>query len=78
VEVEDRPGVLAHLAELFAAEAVSIARLTQRQLSDGASLDIVTHDAPWGSVEAALGAIARLDDVRGRPTAFRVIPDEGP
>src|SRR4051794_29674804 len=49
VEVEDRPGVLAHLAEQLAAHGVSVARLAQRQLSHGAALDIVTHEAPSGS-----------------------------
>jgi homoserine dehydrogenase len=77
VEVDDRPGVLAELAEQLAAHDVSVARLAQRQLAHGAALDIVTHDAPSGRVDAALGAIAGLAAVRGRPDRFRVITERG-
>jgi homoserine dehydrogenase len=75
VEVDDRPGVLAHVAERLAAEGVSVARLTQRQLGAGASLDLVTHEAPSGSVEAAVAAIAGVDEVHGQPTVMRVIAE---
>jgi homoserine dehydrogenase len=77
VEVDDRPGVLAQLAERLAAHGVSVARLAQRQLAHGAALDIVTHDAPSGHVDDALDAIAHLDEVRGRPDRFRVITERG-
>jgi homoserine dehydrogenase len=73
LEVDDRPGVLAHVAERLAAEEVSIARLTQRQLGDAASLDIVTHGARTASVEAALAAIAELEEVHRRPAVMPVI-----
>src|SRR6476659_10519707 len=68
IEVDDRPGVLAHVAEQLAAQGVSVARLAQRQLADGASLDLVTHEAPSGHVEAALATVAELPEVRGTPT----------
>jgi homoserine dehydrogenase len=77
VEVDDRPGVLAQLAERLAAHGVSVARLAQRQLAHGAALDIVTHEAPSGRVDDALGAIADLDEVRGPPNRFRVITERG-
>jgi homoserine dehydrogenase len=77
VEVEDRPGVLAQLAEQLAAHGVSVARLAQRQLAHGAALDIVTHEAPSGNVDDALGAIADLDEVRAPPDRFRVITERG-
>ncbi len=73
VEVGDRPGVLAHLAECFAGQEVSIARLTQQLVNGNAAIDIVTHTAPAGRVESALDTIAALDDVRGRPDALRVV-----
>jgi homoserine dehydrogenase len=76
-EVDDRPGVLARLAERLAAHDVSVERLAQRQLPDGASLDIVTHEASSGDLEAALAAIAALDEVHGRPTRMRVISERG-
>jgi homoserine dehydrogenase len=77
IEVDDRPGVLAHVAEQLAAEGVSVARLAQRQLTDGASLDLVTHEASSGRVEAALTTIAELGEVRGEPTRMRVISERG-
>ena len=77
VEVADRPGVLAHVAERFADEGVSIARLAQHVINGSAALDVVTHTAPSGHVAAALEAIAALSEVHGHPTALRVIAERG-
>jgi homoserine dehydrogenase len=77
IEVDDRPGVLAHLAERLAAEDVSIARLTQRQLNGSASLDLVTHEAAAGNVRSAAAAIAELPEVRGEPDVIRVVSERG-
>jgi homoserine dehydrogenase len=77
VEVDDRPGVLARVAERLADEGVSVARLAQHQLADGAALDVVTHEAPWGRVEAALAAIARLPEVHGEPDVLHVVSERG-
>ena len=75
VEVSDRPGVLAHVAERLAAHGVSVARLTQHLLEDGAALDIVVHEAPAGRVEAAVRDIAALEEVHGAPAVLRVISE---
>jgi homoserine dehydrogenase len=77
IEVADRPGVLAHVAERLAAEGVSVARLTQSLLNGSAALDLVTHEAPAGRVAAALDEIAKLDEVQGRPDALPVVSDRG-
>jgi homoserine dehydrogenase len=77
LEVEDRPGVLAHLAERFGDEGVSIARLTQHPSNGHAGLDIVTHEAPAGRLAAALAKIADLDEVEACPEPLRVISDRG-
>jgi homoserine dehydrogenase len=77
LEVDDRAGVLAHVAERFAAEGVSIARLVQHQADEGATLHVVTHEAPSGRVAAALQAISELPESRARPSALRVISDRG-
>jgi homoserine dehydrogenase len=77
LEVDDRPGVLAHVAERLAAQGVSVERLAQHQLDDGASLDLVTHEAPSGQLDAALVAVAELEEVRGEPTRMRVISERG-
>jgi homoserine dehydrogenase len=77
LEVTDRPGVLAHVAERFGAEGVSIARLTQNLVNGTAALDIVLHDAPVGRVERALEAVGALEEVRSRPEALRMISERG-
>ena len=73
IEVADRPGVLAHVAERLAAHEVSVARLVQHQADEGATLHVVTHEAPAGSVADALAEIEALPESRARPTALPVI-----
>jgi homoserine dehydrogenase len=75
VEVDDRPGVLALVAEALAAHGVSIARLTQHLLEDGAVLDVITHAAPAGKVAAALEDATALRPVRGQPALLRVVSE---
>ncbi len=77
VEVTDRPGVLAHVAERFADEGVSIAQLTQHLVNGSAALDVVTHAAAAGKVERALEAIDALGEVRSQPEAMRMIAERG-
>jgi homoserine dehydrogenase len=77
IEVDDRPGVLAHVAEGLAAHDVSVARLVQHEIEGGAELHIVTHEARAGSVEAALAEIAALPETHGTPTRLAVIADRG-
>jgi homoserine dehydrogenase len=77
IAVEDRPGVLAHIAERFAEEGVSIAQLSQQVQNGSAALDVVTHTAPSGRVAAALDAIAALPEVQARPEALRVVTERG-
>jgi homoserine dehydrogenase len=77
LEVADRPGVLARVADCFAEENVSIAQFTQHLVNGSASLDLVTHEAPAGRVEAALASAARLTEVRSPPEALRVITERG-
>jgi homoserine dehydrogenase len=72
-----RPGVLAHVAECLAARDISVARLVQHETEWGASLHIVTHEAPTGAVESALADIAALPETHGRPSKLTVIADRG-
>jgi hypothetical protein len=69
--------VLAHVAERFADEGVSIARLTQHLVNGAAALDVVTHTAPSGRLQAALDAIEALPEVHGRPDAMRLVVERG-
>jgi homoserine dehydrogenase len=74
VEVDDRAGVLAHIAERLAAHDVSVARLIQYEFEAGASLHVVTHEAAAGALDAALAEIAALPETHGTPTKLAVIP----
>ena len=72
--VEDRAGTLARVAEELAERGVSVARLLQHPDEDGgATLVVVTHEAPAGAVGDALDAIAALPQARGRPYELPVI-----
>ena len=64
-EVDDRPGVLARVAGALAEHGVSVARLVQQQNDDGASLHIVTHEAPAGEVERGARRARRAAPRRG-------------
>jgi homoserine dehydrogenase len=77
IEVDDRPGVLAHVALRLAADEVSVARLTQEQVNGSAMLHIVTHEASAGSVRAAAAALAHLPEVHGEPDVIRVVAERG-
>jgi homoserine dehydrogenase len=73
LEVEDRAGVLAHIAQELATESVSVARLMQQPADGRAVLHIVTHQTPAGNVEAALTAIRALPESRGEASALPVV-----
>jgi homoserine dehydrogenase len=77
IEVDDRPGVLAHVAERLAVHEVSVARLTQHQINGAAGLHIVSHEARWGSIVDALAEIGALPETQGHPTVLPVISDRG-
>ena len=77
LEVEDRAGVLAHVAQRLADERVSVARLVQQPADGHAVLHVVTHEAPAGRVEAALDAIRALPESRGDARAWPVVSDRG-
>jgi homoserine dehydrogenase len=75
LDVADRPGVLAHAASRLAAHDVSVAQLLQRLHEGQAALELVLHEAPFGSVSAALAEIAALPEVLGRPFVAPVVSE---
>ena len=77
VEVADRPGVLALVASRLAAQGISVARLVQHQAEGGATLHIVTHEAPAGRLRHALDEIDALEETREPASALPVISDRG-
>jgi homoserine dehydrogenase len=77
LEVEDRAGVLAHVAQALADHDVSVARLVQQPVDGGAVLHVVTHTATSGDLEAALADVAALPESRGGATFLPVLSDRG-
>ena len=74
LDVADRPGVLAGVAEVFAAHGVSIETVRQRASSggDGASLAVTTHVAREGDLAATVADLAGLDAVAAVASVLRV------
>jgi len=77
LEVEDRTGVLARIAQELADEGVSVARLVQQPGDGHAVLHVVTHEAPAGKVHAALESIRALPEARRRAVAVPVVSSRG-
>jgi homoserine dehydrogenase len=73
IDVADKAGVLAQVAQVFADHAVSIETLRQDGHGDDASLLIVTHEATEGDLEATVATLRGLDVVRGVPGLLRVV-----
>jgi homoserine dehydrogenase len=76
LEVADRPGVLAHIADVLGRNEVSVKSVVQRGLGDEARLVMVMHEGPEAQFYAALEEIATLDFIRATPRAIRVIEEE--
>ena len=77
LHVDDRPGVLARVAETLAEHDVSVARIVQHPNGNGAALHVVTHEAPTGALTGALSKIADLPETKERPLSLPVISDRG-
>jgi homoserine dehydrogenase len=77
LSVEDRPGVLARVAEGLAEREISIARLLQHQNGSGAAIHVVTHEARVGALEAALADLGARDEVHRCSQPLPVISDRG-
>jgi homoserine dehydrogenase len=76
IEVADRPGVLAQVAQVLGLQGVSIKSVVQKGLGENARLVMVTHPILESRFFAALEMIAGLDFMRSRPRAIRVIEAE--
>jgi homoserine dehydrogenase len=76
LEVADRPGVLAQVAQLLGLQGASIRSVVQKGLGERARLVMVTHPVLESKFYAALDLIGGLDFMRSRPRAIRVIDEE--
>jgi homoserine dehydrogenase len=75
LEVADRPGVLAQVAEILGLQSVSIRSVVQKGLGDEARLVMVMHPVLESRFRAAVQMISRLDFVREPPRVIRVIEE---
>ncbi|MFZ9222754.1 MAG: homoserine dehydrogenase [Candidatus Nanopelagicaceae bacterium] len=72
LDVADRPGVLASVAQTFAKHAVSIQTVRQSGRGEDAELVIMTHSALDGHLAATVADIASLDAVKSVESVLRV------
>jgi homoserine dehydrogenase len=72
LDVDDKPGVLAAVAQMFASEGVSIETLHQDGRGDEARLVVVTHAAPDRVLRHTVGSLAGLDSVHAVTSVLRV------
>jgi homoserine dehydrogenase len=76
MEVADRPGVLAQVAQVLGLQGISVKSVVQKGLGEGARLTMVVHPVLESRFYAALEMIGALDFMRARPRAIRVIEAE--
>jgi homoserine dehydrogenase len=76
MEVADRPGVLAQVAELLGMQGASIRSVVQKGLGENARLVMILHPLMESRFYAAVRLIGQLDFIRAEPRAIRVIDEE--
>jgi homoserine dehydrogenase len=72
LDVADKAGVLANVANAFAAHDVSIQTVRQEGHGDDATLVLVTHTASDAALSATVDELRRLDAVRAVASVMRV------
>ena len=72
LDVADRPGVLARVAETFARHDVSIKAVRQEGRGEDAQLVIVTHMAPDAALSRCVAELGTMDTVRAVASVMRV------
>ncbi len=72
LDVADRPGVLAAVAETYARNEVSIKAVRQEGRGEDAQLVIVTHAAPDAALSRCVTELETMDSVRAVASVMRV------
>ena len=76
LHVEDRPGVLAEIAEAFAHNGVSIERVWQEGFAEEATLVFITHRAQEGAFQKTVAELRDRSSVRAVASLLRVEGEE--
>jgi homoserine dehydrogenase len=76
LEVADRPGALASVAQVLGEQGASIKSVVQHGLGEHARLVMVIHPLAETRLREALKRIGELDFLRSTPRAIRVIEEE--
>jgi homoserine dehydrogenase len=77
LEVADRPGVLATIAEQFGAHGVSIESMQQSGIGSEARLIFITHTAREADLRATIHGLRDVDTVHRVGSVLRVLGDGG-
>jgi len=72
LEVADRPGVLAAVAQIFAKHDVSIQTVRQTGRGENAELIVMTHKATDGALSETVAGLQALDSVKDVASVIRV------
>lgn len=72
LDVNDRPGVLAAVAQIFATNKVSIETVRQSGRGNSAELIVMTHSADEGSLHKTVSDLAKSDVVKSVESVLRV------
>lgn len=75
LDVDDQPGVLAAVADVFGRHGVSIRSMEQHGQGNGARITFITHVALEADVQATLRGLRELDAVTSVGAVVRVIGD---
>ena len=77
LDVADKAGVLANVAQAFAHHDVSIQTVRQEGHGGDATLELVTHTATDAALSATVDKLRDLDVVRAVASVLRVEGGEG-
>jgi homoserine dehydrogenase len=72
IDVDDRAGVLAAVAQAFAEHGVSIQTVRQEGRGDDAQLVVVSHRAPDEALAATVEALRAMAEVHDVSSVMRV------
>ena len=76
LEVADRPGVLAAVADVLGQAGISVKSMVQRGTAEQARLVMVLHETSERAFYGALAELGKLDFMRADPRAIRVIEEQ--